>query len=379
MRPSVIIAIAGLALLIGGVAAALYFVPKTQITIYVEPKVHDESLSLTISQKTSSVDLENTTIPGQRVSKSVSGNASANSTGSKLIGDKAKGEVTIYNRTSLTKTLKNQTTLTLNDLEFTLDEDVTIASESADTDYSPGKASVKITASTIGEDSNLPSGSELIIASYSKDSFVAKNNNDLSGGTSQEIRVVAEEDQENLKTKLISTLQEDAKNALTQEASDQIGIFIQEELTEILQENYSADIGDETDSLSLDLEIEAKGLKYNKQDIEDLIAQRVEETTPDGYERSNQPIEVETSSAVKESDESITLDAFIKVKLLPKIDIDQLVNAIKGKSGSDLDEILKQIPGFKKAEAILGPRWLPPRLKKLSPNPKNITIIIETI
>lgn len=364
--------------LIISVFVLLWFVPKTEIALYLEPKNLEQSIDLTISERVSSPDQDNNIIPGTTVSKTVKGEKSADATGTKIIGDPAKGEVTIYNRTSLEKTFQQGTIISYNNLDFTLDSNVTIASESADTDYAPGQATVAITADQIGVESNLEADIEFIVDDFSKDSYVAKNSAALTGGTSEEMKVVSEDDRDNILQALTNELEEKAKNDLMQEANSEKGVFIQDELTDVISSNFSAEAGEEVGSVTLSLEIETKGLSYNNSDVEQLITGNVEQTMPSGYERAEAPIEVKTSST-ESGDDEVILDATIKVKLLPKVETDVLATTIKNMKAADLESVFKDIPGFKRAEVSIQPRWLPPRWKKVSRNPKNITIEIKSL
>jgi len=75
-------------------------------------------------------DEEMLTLSGQTISVELSTSKSQTATGIKLVGDPAVGKVTIYNRTSQSKVLPQGTILTgPDDLEFTLDEEVTVASQ----------------------------------------------------------------------------------------------------------------------------------------------------------------------------------------------------------------------------------------------------------
>ncbi len=365
-----------LTLLLSFIASA-WLLPKTSITLYLTPKNLEQSLTLTVSTKISSLDAENSIIPARQVSKEISGSETTDTTGTKLIGDPGKGEVTIYNRTSLEKTFPKGTEISFNKLIFTLDSDVTIASGSASNDYI-GKSTVAVTASQIGPESNLPSGTEFAIENFSKDSFVAKNTTSFSGGTSQEIRVASEEDASRLLETLTGKLEETAIGELTQNANEQTGVFIQRELTEVVTKNFTPVPGTESNKLNLNLTLIVKGLEYSKSDVESLINSSVESNLPEGYTRTSLPISVETSSAI-EGDEEVTLEANVKVKLLPSLNGENLRSSLKGLRGGEIERILSEIPGFSRADILITPRWLPPRWKSISRSPGNITVTVQPV
>ena len=209
----------------------VYFLPKATITVSVIPKPLDQTVNLTLSTTSSSVDFDGSIVPAQVTTVSETGEKIMETTGKKTVGETAKGEVTIYNRTSAVKTLAKGVTLSLGSLKFTLDSDVTIASKSAGSDYVdvPGKANVAITAATIGTDHNIASGTEFTVASFGKDSYVAKNDSALTGGTSEEVQVVGKDDQKILAKELTTELLEKLRLASASSMDPGIGIYLVED------------------------------------------------------------------------------------------------------------------------------------------------------
>lgn len=358
---------------------AIYSLPKTTITVYLEPRSLDTEVDLTISPNVSSVNTDNATIPASVISTSVSGNDSIPTTGTKTVGDEATGAVTLYNRTSLDKSFPAGTIITSGDHDYSLQDDVTVEASSEGPDYTviPGSADVSIIATAIGSEYNKDALVEFTIESFSPTSFVAKNESPITGGTSTEIKVVSQEDMDTLLDTLTSKLEADAADKLKTDNSVDTGLYIQRNLTEITKEEYSAAEEEETDTLSLDLELKLSGLKYNKKDIESLIADRTSASIPTGYTKTSLPIEVETSGEEELEGGEISLLARVKIKLLPQINETELKSALRGDTADELTTTLKELTGFTRAEALITPSWLPPRLKTVSRNPNNITLIFE--
>lgn len=381
--PLIPLAIAGALLLIvsGSAVAFVWKVPKANLTLFLEPRDLEESLELTVSGSASEVNKESLIIPGKLLTKSVDGKDSSPTTGKKTVGDQASGAVTIYNRTALSKNLPKGTVLSFDNLKFTLDSDVSIASKSAGSDYVevPGKASVDVTAEAIGAESNLDPGKELTVANFSRDSFVAKNDAAFTGGSSREVQVVSKEDRDALRKTLIEKLTSDATAALQSEIGADTGILVRSDAVKIIDEKYSAKVGDEVDSLTLDAKVEISVLAYNKPDIDTLISQSVAARVPTGFERAELPLEVTTSSPTEAEDGSYRVTAQVLVKLLPQVNLTDLQTNLKGKGAVDIDPILKSLSGFSRAEVALQPTWLPPRLKRLPSNPNNILIQIKPV
>jgi hypothetical protein len=353
----------------------IWFVPKAVITVSVTPKSLDKSVDITLSTKEASIDFADKIVPAQVETVSESGEKTIDTTGTKTIGDPAKGAVTIYNRTSSAKTFAKDTVLNSGSLKFTIDSDVTVASGAASNDY-VGKASASITASAIGTDSNLSSGKEFTIASFGKDSYVAKNDAALSGGTSQEVQVVSKDDQSNLsKTltdELIKTLETKAKSSSTPGTA----VYVIPDSAKIEEATYSQKVGETSKALTGNITIKVTLLRYKTDDVTTLVNSEIDGSVPAGYVRAGLPSTVDLSaSEVSEDESEVKGSAKVSVALLPVIDESMVKSVIKGKSASLIESrLMSAIPGYSSAVVEFTPRWYPTKLKGIPRNPQSITI-----
>lgn len=365
----------GVLLLLAALGIFLFTVPRATITLQVKAKPVTESLALTLSKTASSVDLESRVIPGRYHTESLEGSETVPATGTKTIGDPARGEVTLYNRTTLAKTFLKGTTLTANSLKFTLDSDVTVASKSAGADYVdvPGKANVKITASSFGEAGNLKSGTEFTLASFSKDSYVAKNDAALTGGNSQEITVVAEADKKALISALTAKLTDSLTSRLKLDTSATESHYVLADDLELTSESYNHKLGEEASSLTGDLTLSLGVMTYSQADIQTLLKTEIEQAVPAGYLRSDLPPQITlTETSVSDSGD-VSATAEVTLYVTPSLDTNNLSTLLKGKKYQAAMQILTALPGVTSADITLSPA-LPPRLLALPYNPSHITL-----
>ena len=133
--------VGGPALVVGGVFAALlvggflfyWYVPRAEVTVYVAPKILEKELSFTVDTAAGSVDTDRAVLPGKTQEIESQGSLTAATTGKKLIGDAATGDVTILNKTDAGKSFEKGTVLVGPDnLRFELSEAVTVASKSSE-------------------------------------------------------------------------------------------------------------------------------------------------------------------------------------------------------------------------------------------------------
>lgn len=242
--------------LVGGVwAMKMNAKARVLITLKTMPLTKTADLSLQTSGDQTD---QFTAVPAITVTKQVTGEKTGPATGTRLVGDKAKGNVTIFNATSSNKSFPEGTVLTYQNKKFSLNESITIASSSGSASSpQPGKGTVAVTAEQIGADSNIPAKSELGVANFDKVTYVAVNDDAFSGGSSREVQVVSKEDQTSLRKALLATLRTEAAEALTQEQEPQTFI-IPLDSVEVTEEKYSSEIGKEAQTLELSMTVSVK-------------------------------------------------------------------------------------------------------------------------
>jgi len=179
-------------------------------------------------------------------------------TGIKNIGQPAKGTVTIYNSSlSQGKNFSKGTVINgPGNLSFTLDADVKIASASGDAaDIVSSTVKSAVTASVIGPESNLASGTKFSVADESGSSVIAKNDGSFTGGTKTQIQVVSDKDiaksEEQIKEKARQFAKDKAAKSLTSDAlllSSLTGIEIQ-------SKNADKAVGTEAESVTVKAEV----------------------------------------------------------------------------------------------------------------------------
>ena len=356
----------------------VWVMPRATLTITVVPKDLDQAVDLTLSASDSSIDFVERIVPAELQVVSETGEKIAETTGKKTVGETATGEVTIYNRTSSPKTFPKGTQLSSGSLKFTLDSDVTVASKSAGSDYIdvPGKVTAKLTAGVIGQDSNLPSGTEFTIQNFGKDSYIAKNETALQGGSSEEVQVVSKDDQKNLVSDLIQDLLDQLKTRESTNSEPGTGVYLIGDSAKTEDVTYSAKIGEPAKNLTANLTLKVVLLKYKTEDVTTLVNSAIDQAVPEGYIRANLPSTVDlTASSVSEDNQTVKGNAQVKISLLPVIDSSLVKTAIKGKSTRAIEPILLQaIPGYLSTEVTLTPRFIPPRFISLPLNPNNLIL-----
>ncbi|MBI4067368.1 baseplate J/gp47 family protein [Candidatus Gottesmanbacteria bacterium] len=341
--PIIIIVIILLAL--GGVGVYAYYqIPKAEVRLLVGVESMQKEVEIILSANTQTVDSESLTMPAQTIETEVSGEKEAKTTGKKNVGNPARGSVTIFNKTtSGSKTFPKGTILLANNLKFSLDSDVNVASASDTGEgLTYGKTDAKITASVIGPEGNLGGGNNLTFADFPSSSYTAKNNEALSGGTSRSVSVVSKADQDNLLTDLSTELKEKAKTALFEKQGEEEKILDESMEVNVVNKKFDKNIDAETTALKLALTAQIKAQAYRTSDLNELARVILVNNIPPGYEFSPTRTNIKVNDIKEEKDGSYKASSIISASLLPKVPLEKIQRDLAGKSLSDAQDYLRK-------------------------------------
>ena len=348
-----------------------WFFPKATVTIYVSPRKLEESITLLVDSKATSSDLAEKVLPGEVIETEVSSEKTKSTTGSKKVGEKAKGSVKIQNGTASNINLTAGTILVSSgDLRFTLDKAASISAALSTT--SPGTTTVEVTAADIGADYNLAKDESFKVGNYPKADVDAVSLANFSGGSSRDISAVSEDDQDTLEEELTGELLEQAKEKLTGDiGSDKF--FIQGSVTsEVSSQTFSHKVGDEASSLRLSLTLSVKGVSVARKELYDLAREVLKDKVASGYAFRDDQIDTDFE-LVSEDEGKYELEGGIVVNLLPEVKPEEVAKKVAGRFPTVAENYLSTIPGFTRAEIKLKPH-LPGKLGTLPRLSKNISI-----
>lgn len=352
---------------------AYIFLPKATITLYVAHRGLEMDREVIIDPTISATDPASNRIKADLVEAQVSDSLEGSATGKKEVGDKSKGEVVIYNSSTQILTLAANTVITsTNNVKFTLDDKVTIASASGDifSGTTPSREKVRVTAVQIGEESNFPSGTTFTIGTITN--VAAKNDSAFSGGSKKEVTVVSRTDQENLTKTLLDKLANVAKDEILKEESLEEKKIVDTALTqEILEKKFSKNVDEETSKFSLFLKAKFKTLRFSEHELQSLFENEVREAIPQDFVLKADSMNVSFGNTRLNRDKSVSSQVKIGANLLPKIDEKNIKGNIRGKSPEAALQILGTVPNVSdykiKVSPIfpLLPRLLPWRIENI--------------
>lgn len=325
-----------IALLVLGFLYYFMFEQAT-VTMYLDKNVVTKDMPVTFSTEEAS-SVEDGILQLETREVTVEGEETKKATGTKETGEKAKGEVTIYNKTEGKRTLpKGAVLVGPNNLTFTLTDEVVIASTSSfSTSFSSAKG--KVESSEFGKEYNLPSNTNFSLENTSTSDVFAKNDSAFSGGSSKEITVVSEEDLTELESALVSKLTADAKSKASSDKDPEEEVLEDPMDFTFDSKTFSKKEGDASGDVKLTGSITFDMGVYKKSDLLSFAKEASRDEAGEG-EFSEEDSEV----AVKdiETDDGETTATFVFSSVyLPKIETTDLASKITGKNSERTYEIL---------------------------------------
>ena len=362
----ILIAIAGaiLGLVVSAVVSFFLLKASYRVTVVLQPevmKLNKESTILLSSDITQS-DPEQSLLKAEKISKEVTGDETILTTGVKQVGEKAEGEIRILNKTDSDKTFVKGTVVSAGEIEFVLDEEVNIPASKVEVSTTGdsekreyGQKNVKVIAVEIGTEGNLSKDTDFKIESFSDETYSAKAVDNFTGGSSREIRVVAEADIQELMVTLRQRLLKQARDELLESNKIDVHVIPTEDF-EIISQEYDGEIGDEADDVSLSLKVKVDGLTYTNQDLIDLAKLVLVDDVPDDYEFVEEGLKVDSQLAEETKQEAqFQILALLEGKAQAKIDQENVKNNLAGLSLDEASSKIKNENAIEKLEFSYSP------------------------
>jgi hypothetical protein len=366
--------------LVATVIIALFLFRSTAralVTLEVAAKAINKNVELTVDSSGRAAGSTNLVLAAEKMSKELQGSGSIATTGIKLVGEKAKGSVTLYNQTTSPKTFAAGTTLSAGNLQFTLDSEVTVASASVSKQNGGsetkvyGKTTAAVTAVKIGAESNLAKDTDLKIASFATDTYSAEVAEALTGGASREVRVASEKDRQNLLKKVQEDLTKQAETAFKADETDGRYIIPSGRVT-IKNSKFSDEVNAEVEMLSVEVTGAVEGLAYQASDLVPLATAALSDQIPSGYTLSSAQPQILTQPLTPTASGSATRSAQIKLSAnvsshaIPVVSPDEIKSTIKGMPIAQAQSTLNK-PEYSNVKVSITP-WLSSLLVRSIPN-----------
>lgn len=316
--------VAGLLIIISALFLNEYFFHKAELEIYLNSSSITKTADFTIKYKVATT--------------SASYSQSTATTGTRQIGDPARGQVVIHNFDDGEKSFSKGTEIESAGRKFALDTEVKVASSSLASDGSaklPGKNNVSVTAVEIGPEGNLGKGSRFTIADHPSSTYFAINESAFAGGSKKTVRTVAVKDQDKLEEAILNL----AKKKVSPPKGTSGSLISSLTETSLSETIYSKEVGEESNSVSLNAKTKTTFYLYEKNDLLDKIVKEVKDDVRPGFAIERSLVDYKINRTTLEDKNLVEISADVTAKTVKKVDKNEIMNHVIGKHKNSLDDL----------------------------------------
>lgn len=296
--------------------------------------VHAAHITLVTNKENFSTTISFTVGKGSNVSNTYNGSYSfevqTSSSGEKVIGEKAKGDITLYNRTYETKSITAGTAFTdAKGTVFLLNDDVTIASASG-VPVQDGKRPASVTAQSVGTEANIDKNTKLTTDDIPESEVYAVSSEDFSGGFKKVVVVFSDDDKKKLETLAKQSLLREIKTQFRKNHADSDILFEQTVSVKSATKDYSAKVGEEARTVTNT----NKGTFSIQFTSDSALRTYVQKQKLKDKEFVKDTFILKTTKLDKGKDPTWTYTAIVSGKIQKFIDRTTIVNQLVGKTVS---------------------------------------------
>lgn len=351
-------------ILIAGLAAAYYYLPKANVSLKIETDKEEGKVELSLKE---SSKLKESEVYGEMLDVESQMKDEFDATGRKQVGGKASGQITIYNYWSSEDQPLVATTRFVHNSTgklFRTTSRVTVpGTQIVEGEQVPGTATVTIQANEPGSDFNVSSGQFTIpgLSSAKQEKIYGQSDSQMTGGYEKEILVVSQEDYNKAKKSLVDKLDEELTSKLQDKIDSDNQKLLSKKSSQIITESASPKVGQEAGSFELTLKKKLTTFAYNQTNlinqVKELFKEKISYEGQVIIENPNDQLEIKEIKINRE-DKRADLTAQVEVKLTPQIDQEILRDSIVGRGEAEAEKYLIGYSQIKDAQLDLWPFWV---------------------
>jgi len=350
-----------------------YFLIKAEITINFNPIEINKDFNLTLDSTATSVS--STLLPADKKIIDLNFSESLPTTGQKETGDKAKGEITIFNKADKIQNISKGTVMTDNsNKKYELLTSVQIPASSFNLGsgtITMGQAKANAIASDIGSEFNL--NKDTILNFKDDTNLLAKVNEAFTGGSRRQIRVVSADDRNKLSQSVEAALGTQISQKINSDSSYR-DLLKETLFVDKKQLIFSREIGEEAQTLDVNANLTISLFQINPEK-KDSIIKTLLASDQNFLQSVASPSDFTFSfTATKNSSQKSTGKLTLTGKTLPKIDVNHLRSLLAGKDFTKAQRIIESQPRVYDRKIQIIPSIFS-FLKRLPPSADKITII----
>jgi len=227
---------------------------KATVTLYLTPYSFSQQQNITLDPDAVDVDINRKIIPVGYKTFDIATSATVATTGQKTIGDRARGEVVVYNKQSSVQDIpKGAILIDEQGHKFETETTAQIAASSSDLDagiITLGQTRVSLIAADIGPEFNIAADSAIQFKDYPESALIARLKTPMAGGSRSQIQAVSNEDKVSLENAINADAVISISERVTQETAGISGIINDLQQIKKGRIDYNREIGEQADQLT---------------------------------------------------------------------------------------------------------------------------------
>lgn len=350
------------------VALSLFVLPSVVIDVNFNQSEGEFNKTVTVSTKATAVDPENLIVPGTQITLEETTSGDGTATGKKETGEFAQGVIDIRNKSteSAVNLASGQVVTDISsNKQYTITKNISIPADEYERD-------VPIKAKEFGEDYNIEDEqSTFKVQGFTTEQLVGFGFRDITGGTTEEIVIVTEEDVAKVKSELDKTMKANLTNNLNNQVGQGEVLLEGSEVFEQVSFNQSVKTGEEAESFTAELRMKVTATKVSETDVEELSAEIIKDSEKASEEAEIMVGDFEIRN-VKVSNGTTTFQLSATGEVNENLDMEEQKNVIGGMSISDAETYLESLDQINEVIITYSPSYIPESLRKIPSNPAKI-------
>jgi len=336
---SIFFPVIGIIVLLFSIFCVEFFFHKAKLTVLIPSKILQKDVN--IQGQINGLSQDSVFITVSSFSAKLSESASV--TGKRDIGEKSKGEVTLYNYDDKEIIIQKGTTIKVDTFSFQTTGEGKIPGATLASDASaklPGKAKVSVLANVLGPENNLEKNKRFTVGDLPFSTVFAINELSFSGGTKSSVTTVSKKDIDDLKQILITKAKKTPQINDIKQLGKNADVLI--DLTEVNLTGVisSKEVGEEGNNVVVTATAITQYYNFSREEMKKLIQSQLNELVLTGFRLDLKNIDYQIIKSTRTKNQ-FKMIVSVKAKALKNIDIKKIPNLIRGKQKDQISTILK--------------------------------------
>ncbi len=351
-------------LLVGTIFGAFYYFAGAKVTLYANASQVNTQFAFTADPAAKSSDIDSSVLSAQRLSLTKAVTASVEATGTKDLGTKANGTITVYNNyDSDDHPLVSGTRfVSSGGLVFRSTEDVVVPGGNVKNGkIVPGQVGVSVQADQNGDQYNLGPGKYTIPGlPADQQTGIYGQGNQMKDGTTKTAKVVTQADVEKAQVAALASDKPASAKELAGKASASQAVIDPSLQQNVTSSDVKPAVNSEAQTATLTIQVAYSQLAVKKSELARLA--RAEESKQLGgesqiYDDGSDKLAMTLVEKPQSPDSAQKFNASATAFAGTRIDSAALAKELKGKKYGEALEVASKVPGVDRAEINLKPGW----------------------